>query len=136
MKVRTPKLFKAKVLQCAELISAASRTYKNDKYKRIGINVNRFDGFVRTNNGSVRDVDVRIFINDNTTYWCRGTKYIISDVDKGMFFNSLILGTSIENVFWECVCSELIKRFNYSECYEQTIGIHPQKLLKNLGISL
>lgn len=135
MKIRTPKTFKAKVLECTDLICAASRTYKNDKYKRIGININRFDGFTRSNNGTKRSLDVRIF-NDDTAYWCSGTKFCTSDIDKGMFFNSLITGVSLENMFWECVCSELIKRFNYDECYRQNIGIIRKTLLKYLGISL
>lgn len=135
MKIRTPKTFKAKVHECTALILSASRTYKNDKYRRIGININRFDGFIRANNGTKRSLDVRIFKED-TAHWCDGTKYSTSDIDKGMFFNSLILGISMQNMFWECVCSELLKQFNYDECYRQNIGIREVELLKHLGISL
>lgn len=135
MKIRTPKTFKAKVLECTELICAASRTYKNDKYKRIGIDINRFDGFIRSNNGTKRSVDMRVFLV-NSAYWCDGTQYSTSDIDKGMFFNSLIIGISLEHLFWECVCSELVKRFNYDECYRQNIGINQENLLRYLGISL
>lgn len=132
MKIRTPKLFKAKVLQCTELICAASRTYKNNKYKRIGISIVRYEMLVRSNNG-IRNIDLNTATPHN---WYRGNEYSLKDIDKGTFFNALITGDTIHDVFWSCVASEVLKRSNWDECYRQSFSIDNELLLKHLGISL
>lgn len=131
MKIRTPKTFKAKVLQCTDLICAASRTYKNEKYKLIGINIDRYDMLVRSS--TVRNIDL---CTSAPYHWYRGTEYSLKDIDKGMFFNALIVGDSMQELFWSCVASEVLKRCNWDECFRQTFTIQNEKLMKHLGITL
>lgn len=132
MKIRTTKLFKAKVLQCTDLICAASRTRNNNnKYRLIGITVDRYEMLVRSS--TVRNIDLSI---TEPYRWFRGTEYSLKDIDKGTLFNALISGDSLQDVFWSCVASEVLKRCNWDECFRQSFSIQNERLMKHLRFSL
>jgi len=137
MKISSVKTFKSKVLEAVQLIYDASIKPKaHDKYKQMGIQVHRYDRYKR-HRGNIETCKVLFFYNNGQScFCCNGNDLNLSEIDKGTFFNARIMDQSFRRMYMECVATELNKRFNYKQRYEQEYMVYIDELLKYLKISL
>lgn len=137
MKISSVKTFKSKVLQAVQLIyDATSKPKAHSKYSKIGIEIDYYQDYVRSKS-SQQTCKILFFYNNNRTcFYSDGTDLHLSEIDKGTFFNARIMGKDFKTMFMSCIASELNKRFNNKQRYEQEYKIYIDVLLKYLNISL
>lgn len=137
MKISSVKTFKSKVLEAVQLIYDASIKPKaHAKYKRMGIQIHRYDNYKR-HRRNIETCKVLFFYNNGQScFFCDGNDLSLAEIDKGTLFNARIMGKSFKTMFMACVATELNKRFNYKQRYEQEYMVYIDELLKYLKISL